>query len=308
MSEQAEDLVAANVPVQKVTVDLRAWVESARTDPVLYRDRQVTEIVLTAIGLSADLSQTLVLKGGTLMALAFRSTRVTADIDFTATQEPEGFQELLVAQLDTELPRAARQLGYLDLTCRVQGVKKHPRPTMFEEADFPALEVRVGSASRKNANELRALEQGRAARISKVEISFRDQVYAFQELMLNGTQVAIQAFSQTEIVAEKLRALLQQVVRNRGRRQDVYDLALLIEQQGFDTDDQREILSTLIAKCRSRGIEPTQRSFADPEIAERAARDWDTLKLEVDDIGDFSERFAVVRGFYEKLPWGNLEG
>lgn len=303
MLEHDQDPVADDVPVERVDIDLRAWVEMARANPVAHRDRQVTEIVLTAIGLSADLSQALVLKGGTLMALAFQSTRVTADIDFSATQEPEGFQDLLEAQLGLELPRAARQLGYLDLVCRVQGVKRHPRPTMFEEADFPALEVRVGSALRSNTNEMRALEQRRAARVAKVEISFRDQVYAFQELTLNGAQVAIQAFSQTEIVAEKIRALLQQVVRNRGRRQDVYDLALLIERRAFDDDDHHQILSTMIAKCRSRGIEPTQKSFADPEIAERAARDWDTLRLEVDNVGDFHERFALVREFYERLPW-----
>jgi len=38
--------------VEIVDVDIRAWVESASADPPLYRDRQVTEIVLTAIGLS----------------------------------------------------------------------------------------------------------------------------------------------------------------------------------------------------------------------------------------------------------------
>lgn len=33
-----------------VDVDVRTWVETARADPTLYRDRQVTEIVLGAIG------------------------------------------------------------------------------------------------------------------------------------------------------------------------------------------------------------------------------------------------------------------
>ena len=38
-----------------VDVDVRAWVEASRADPTRYRDRQVTEIVLTAIGLAPSL-------------------------------------------------------------------------------------------------------------------------------------------------------------------------------------------------------------------------------------------------------------
>lgn len=49
--------------VDIVDVDVRAWVEAAANDPVLYRDRQVTEIVLSAIGLAPTLSANLVLKG-----------------------------------------------------------------------------------------------------------------------------------------------------------------------------------------------------------------------------------------------------
>ena len=87
----------SNTPVEIVDVDVRAWVESARADPQLFRDRQVTEIVLAAIGLSASLHQSLILKGGALMALAFGSRRVTGDVDFSATVQPDGFDELLRA-------------------------------------------------------------------------------------------------------------------------------------------------------------------------------------------------------------------
>jgi len=99
--------------VEIVDVDIRAWVESARADPQLYRDRQVTEIVLTAIGLSPSLSQSLVLKGGTLMALAFGSRRVTGDVDFSATVPPDGFDDLLRDELDAKLHAAATSLVIL---------------------------------------------------------------------------------------------------------------------------------------------------------------------------------------------------
>jgi hypothetical protein len=38
--------------VDYVDVDVRAWVEASKSNPVLYRDRQVTEIVLATIGIA----------------------------------------------------------------------------------------------------------------------------------------------------------------------------------------------------------------------------------------------------------------
>ncbi len=290
--------------IEIVDINVREWVKGAQADPQLHRDRQVTEVVLAAIGITPTLKTSLVLKGGTLMALAFRSERVTGDIDFSATVQPEGFEELLRAELDAALPIAAIKLGYLDLVCRVQGVKRRPRPDNFEGADFPALEVKVGSAKRGSPQEA-LLAQGKAARTLLVEVSFRDQVYTFQELHLTDADVAVQAFTLTELIAEKLRALLQQPIRKRNRRQDVYDIAHLITQNEIDVDARAEILSTLIVKCRSRGIEPSQASLDDPEVRDRAAKEWDTLRLEVADLRPFEEQFALVSEFYRALGWSS---
>ena len=292
----------SDAPAETVDIDIRAWVENARADPQLFRDRQVTEIVLAAIGLSPSLHNSLVLKGGALMALAFGSRRVTGDVDFSATVQPDGFDELLREELDAKLPIAAIKLGYLDLVCRVQGVKRRPRPELFEGAEFPALELRIGSAERGSKQEA-ALAEGRAGRILMVEISFRDQVYAFQALHLSKADVAIQAFTFEELIAEKLRALLQQPIRNRTRRQDVYDIAFLLDNHQVDDAIRQTIMATLVDKCRTRGIEPNRHSIDDSEIAERAQRDWATLQLELAELPPFEERFAKVRDLYRSLPW-----
>ena len=47
-----------------VDVDVRAWVEAARSNPTQYCNRQVTEIVLAAIGLAPSLNTNLILKVG----------------------------------------------------------------------------------------------------------------------------------------------------------------------------------------------------------------------------------------------------
>ncbi len=139
-------------------VDIEAWVEAASANPTQYRDRQVAEIVLAAIGFSPLLRDTLVLKGGTAMALAFHSGRLTGDLDFTALADPKNYDQLLTDELNAELPRAAVRLGYTNLVCRVQTIKKRPRPQNFEEHNFPALLVKVASATSGGAEEQRLNE------------------------------------------------------------------------------------------------------------------------------------------------------
>lgn len=285
-----------------VDVDVRAWVEDARSDPTRYRDRQVTEIVLNAIGLAPNLHTNLVLKGGAVMALAFKSNRLTGDVDFTSMMEPAGFADRIAEDLNTMLPKTAIQLGYLDLLCRVQTVKKMPRTLNFEEHDFPALLVRIGSAKR-DTNEEKRLEEGKAPRVLDIEISFRDQVYGFQELNLTEAGVAVRAFTLHEMIAEKLRALLQQPIRNRNRRQDVYDIAFLIETNELTKEDRHIILQTLIEKCHTRGIEATKDSMDIPEVKRRAEAEWKSLALELGDLPPFEERFAMMRELYMLLPW-----
>jgi hypothetical protein len=289
-----------------VDVDVRAWVDAARINPTQHRDRQVAEIVLAAIGLAPSLKGTLILKGGAVMALAFNSIRQTGDIDFSSTMEPHGLAENIAAELDPLFARVAIKLGYLDLICRVQTIKKLPKPLNFEDHNFPALLVRIGSAKRGTKEEQK-LVGGIAPRVLDLEISFRDQVYSYQELNLIGAGVAVRAFTMHELIAEKMRALLQQPIRKRNRRQDVYDIAYLIDDRDFSGADKAAILTTLIEKCRSRGIEAKQDSMNDPEIKRRAAADWDTLTLEVSDLPPFEERFTLMRDLYVSLPWDGVK-
>lgn len=102
-----------------------------------------------------------------------------------------------------------------------------------------------------------------------------------------------------------LRALLQQPIRRRNRRQDVYDIAHLLNSNAFDDGARSAILSTLIEKCRTRGIDPTLESLDDPEIRERAAREWETLRLEIANLPQFAEQFTLVAEFYRTLPWSS---
>jgi predicted nucleotidyltransferase component of viral defense system len=288
--------------VDFVDVDVHSWVDAAAANPVLHRDRQVAVIVLTTIGMSTNLRETLILKGGTLMALAFKSVRTTADIDFTAEADPEDFAERLTQELNDRLGPTALRLGYPDYICKVQSVKKMPKARDFADHDFPALRVRIASALR-GTNEEKRIASGQALRTLDIDISFKDQVYAFQELHLTEAGVAVRAFTVHELIAEKLRALLQQPIRNRYRRQDVYDLAFLFETVILDANDRHMIHATLLEKCCTRNIFPTAASIDDPEVRERAERDWQTFELELEDVPSFDSRYSIVCENYHSLPW-----
>lgn len=290
-------------PEQPTVVDIAAWVERARQDPVQYRERQATEVFLSAVGMSSPYGEKLYLKGGTLMGIAYDSPRQTADIDFTAGLEPTAaVVEEIRSALDQNLARATARLGYPDLVCRVQRIECQPR--MFEQASFPALKVTIAYAVRGSREEQR-LRDGQCPSILRVDVSFNEPVAAIQVIRLGDRGALVHAYGLVDLVAEKLRALLQQLQRRhpRYRRQDVYDLARLIKAFSLDDDERRQILAALREKGRSRGIEPQSDSLDNPEVARMAAAEWETMQLELEDLPDFDSCYAVVQDFYRSLPW-----
>jgi len=287
-------------------VELSAWVDEAKADAVKHLERQITEILLHAIGITEPLKQALVLKGGVLMSLVHGSYRYTGDVDFTAIVDPDPYADRLKEMLNSALPRAAANLGFTDIVCTVQRFDYKPKKEGFTEFTSPALKLNIGYAKKGTRDEARLLE-GKSTRILEMDISFKEKVLSVSEVNIEDPDVTIQAYSFEEIIAEKLRATLQQVVRGRNRRQDVFDIRWLVERYTPDVPSQTIILKTLIEKSKNRNIVPTIESFEDPRVKERSAKEWDTLKLEVGGkLPDFDESFDIVRNFYRSLPWDQV--
>ncbi|MGU3541165.1 nucleotidyl transferase AbiEii/AbiGii toxin family protein [Methylobacterium sp. A54F] len=298
MSTPPADVVPLDLPII-------SWVEAARTDPVGHRRRQVTHILLSAIGLTPKLREAMLLKGGALMMLGFGSPRGTQDVDFTVTDDPEPFASQLKMRLNPALARAAATLGYADLFCQIQRIKRQPRPEMFEEAMGPALSLTIGYA-RRGTNEEKRLLEGQSTNVLQVDLSFREPVLNTTEATLGKPDLFIRTYAFEDVVAEKFRALLQQPDRNRARRQDVFDLAWLARTVDQPvTDEMRaKILMALIEKSAARGITPSITSMDNPEIARRAASEWGSLEAELEgELPPFEEAFAITRNFYVSLPW-----
>jgi hypothetical protein len=176
------------------SLDLSSWIEKARSGTAAYRDRQVTDILLTAVAMTPSLRQKLFLKGGLLMSLAYQSPRMTSDIDFTTPERPEDFIASIEAEINKALARAIAKLGYNTLVCKVQRIERRPRKDLFLDAQFPALQMTIGSAERGTREE-EHFNIGQASRVLKVEVSFNEPVEDLDELHIGETKGHLKAYS-----------------------------------------------------------------------------------------------------------------
>ena len=288
---------------QTLKIDVAEWVARAKADPVAYQQRQTVEITLNAIAMAAPLHEEMFLKGGILMGLAYDSPRQTTDIDLTTALAVKGdVGDTIRKLLDSMFPRAAAALGYADLIVKTHSVKPQPK-AIFPDAKFPALKLKIASAKRGTTQE-KALLKGKTPVVIDADISFNEPLQQIQVLELTGGQELF-AYGLVDLIAEKYRAMLQQVPRNRNRRQDVYDLDLLIAHREIDDALRAQIFEAFVAKCRSRHLKPTRVSLNDPKVKKRSGADWKTMKLELGEVPDFEGCYARVSGFYRNLPWNS---
>ncbi|TPW26971.1 nucleotidyl transferase AbiEii/AbiGii toxin family protein [Martelella alba] len=100
--------------------------------------------------------------------------------------------------------------------------------TPERESAAPALMLSIGYATRGPTDELR-LAQGKSTCIVEIDISGKEKVINAADVTIEEPDVSIRAYRLEEIIAEKLRAIVQQVKRNRDRRQDIFDIRWLID-------------------------------------------------------------------------------
>ncbi len=291
---------------ERLVVDIEAWIKRAEQDPATLLERQATDVFLSALSITRPYATQLVLKGGVLMGVVYDSPRQTGDIDFTAIMEPtQGIAEQLADDLKQNFVRAAANLGYVDLLCAVQSHKYFPKGEKFPKFEGPAITLRIGYAQRGSPQE-RLFKAGKATNTLDVDISFKEPVSQTHVIELTKDGHAIRAYTMTEVIAEKYRALLQQPIRNRNRRQDVYDIHMLITKFTLSEAEKGAVFSAFISKCQARRITPDRDSLSEPEVARRAKSEWQSLALEIGVLPDFDMCFVQVLAFYQSLPWHSV--
>lgn len=287
-------------------IDLEAWVEEEQA-PQRRTFRQAVRLVLRAIAQSSALSSVMVMKGGILLAIRYKSSRFTKDIDFSTT---ERFQNVdlpaFLQAFDEALGPVSADNEYGLAMC-LQSHKVKPPNT--PDVTFPTLKLRVAYASRRNTGAMRRLEAKEAIDVVDVDYSFNEWASAVERTPLEEGGLSIYPFH--DLIAEKLRSVLQQVVRNRDRFQDIYDLYLLLDAAAAITaEDRVAILAKLHAAGADRAVPIHPHAMRDPEIIDRSRRGYETelRDLVQGDIPPFDTAYGIVQACFEGLPWPDGDG
>ncbi|MBC2735917.1 MAG: nucleotidyl transferase AbiEii/AbiGii toxin family protein [Desulfobacteraceae bacterium] len=280
--------------------DITQWVE-AESDPRTRPFREAVHIVLIAISRLGNFKNKMVMKGGILLAIRYGSTRYTRDIDFSTEQKASDFTtEQFIKDFNDKLALVAETLDY-GLSCIVQSHRMKP-PS--EEASFPTLKLKIGYAYKHNTREHKRLMNKNSSQVVAVDYSFNEFTQDVDMLKIaHDSEIPVYSF--TDLIAEKYRAIIQQEIRNRYRRQDVYDLNFLLTRFPTITDTEKtKILKSLTSKANSRSISVDKNMLSREETKMRSKRDYENLVPEIDeDLPPFENAYLLVKNFYESLPW-----
>jgi predicted nucleotidyltransferase component of viral defense system len=280
------------------TFDIKEWVNQ-NSDYLAFR--QAVHTTLVAIAGTPMLQTSMIMKGGVLLALSYNSPRYTKDIDFSTAAKRQDFNlDDFRQQLEDSLLNAVEALEY-GLDCLVQTCIQHPKD---EDSTFPAIQVSIGYAY-KGERAHKRLQIGNAPNVVRIDYSLNEPVEETELFELEEGCV-IRTYSLVEMVAEKFRALLQQEVRNRIRRQDIYDLHYILSDHPLRDNPQTKarILERLIEKSRIRNLPVDPEAMSNAEIRRRSEQEYLKLGHEIDgELPPFDLVYTMVEGFYRGLPW-----
>ena len=230
--------------------------------------------ILAAVQEVPELAGHLVLKGGGCLRKCYGYSRFSEDLDFTALDS---------APTGGDLAAAADQVAQLaqehlvesgDIQLKVERYQeRHPHPEGQE-----AFTILAKLPWQRTFHTRVLLEISRSERLLWAPLTAPIQHEYGEQL-----EASAWCYSRDEIVAEKLRALLQNARRAkergwaRSRARDYYDLWCLLS----DTPEvvrSPDFLPRLREKAELKAVTFTGAdSFLEPAMLARAERDWDKM-------------------------------
>lgn len=258
-------------------------------------EQRALAAVLFAISASQPLRQELVLKGGNALARGHGSVRASVDLDFTPVTRftslddasQQAYLRTVCERLTLGLAQAEAQYG-LFLTINSSRVLPASRPTRR----FPALDIRVGYGARRRKE---------YASVVYLEVSIEDIICDYEVTQLGDATVLVASLN--DIIAEKLRAVLQQVPRDRRRPKDIYDIWYAVTCRS-NALDLAQIAKYLIAKADGRLDRVAKAMFLDPDVRARSSAGYDQIKDTLEDeahFPDFDVAFEALIGLVARL-------
>ena len=286
--------------------NISQWVQDAPKSRRLFR--QAVHLILHGIGSNEYLCRNMIMKGGMLLGLRYQSSRFTEDIDFSTSKTLDDIDtKEFVDNLESALVIAEDEIPY-PVTCRLQTIKEQPKKSA-QKRTHPSFKIQIAYADRQDAKAMGRLSNGESLTTVKIDYSLNETSYEIETLVLDGEET-IQAYALTDLLAEKLRSIIQQITRRKEpqpRRQDIYDVwYLLTHCDPLSLPEKGLVLDSLIKKSTGR-VDLSiinQKTLSMEEIREVSKKGYANINDEVSGyLPEFDEAYETVLSFYGSLPW-----
>ncbi len=282
--------------------DLAVW---ARTNGVTIdeaRLRFAQYVALCGVASVPALRQSLVFKGGNALDFVWQPNRSTVDLDFSLDMTGTSF-EATVVTIRNLLERGFRlATSRFGVAFSINSVRQQPPGP---DRTFITYTARVGYALPDERQLLiRMANNQTSPHMLPIEISINEPIGASTVFTIDENHEQLRVSTLEDIVGEKLRALLQQPLRNRYRKQDLLDIAVILRSH---PDLHRcQVATFLQMKADARDVPVSRSSFHNGEVAERARRDYDALRSTTRRLFiPFDEALSAVLSFVDELPLPN---
>ena len=248
--------------------EVSAWRKTNKATLNEARRRFVQFVVLVSISMTRSLASRIVFKGGNALQFVYGNVRSTADLDFTAEADfPDDKQEI-IRLFDAAFKTG---LGRYRVKLRCQTIERNP-PGL--DKTMPTYRIKAcfqmpGDRYYQNFDESKAFSE-----VIELEISINDLLCETMEKTFSTASSPVRVCTLEDIIAEKLRALLQQIPRKRSRPQDVFDIASMVRLRG-DLDLEK-VSAFVTRKSEVRAISPKKSSY-DETVRNLARSGYDDL-------------------------------
>ena len=263
-----------------------------------FPDDEALRAVVKALSADAVLRESYVLKGGNALALAYGGPRRSVDVDLSAVEpspeQPDSASQEVLARFTRRLDRALEREVARSKYARMVVQSGHIYPGGKDPRTFPALEVKVGYTKRED-------RPPPYSDVVKLEISLNEVVCDAEYARLDEANIHVSSLN--DIVAEKLRALLQQVERKRSRPGDVYDVWFYATNAAALLDTAK-ITDFLLRKSEGRLGPVTKASFEEPEVKARAREGYEAIADRLppeSELPPFEKAFSTVQELVGRL-------
>lgn len=282
--------------------DLTLWAKANEVTIDEARLRFAQYVALCGVASVPALRQSLVFKGGNALDLVWQPNRSTVDLDFSLDMAGVQFE----ANIDTI--RNLLERGFRLATSRfgvafsINSVRQQPPGP---DRSFITYVARVGYALPDERQLLiRMANNQTSPHMLRIEISINEPIGDSTVFTIDENHEQLRVSTLEDIVGEKLRALLQQPLRNRYRKQDVLDVAVIVRRN--PELNRCQVAAFLQMKADARDVPVSKVAFRNAEVAERARVGYDTLRPTTRTLFvPFAEALATILAFIDELPIPN---